>query len=170
MSGRLVRPGGFSPFLHGFGSLSGRLRRRFCDHIDQVDEAVADTVIRDAPERAQQLERVAVWNELDRSGTHALAGGRRGIGIEQGADRDIEYLGDSRKPPGADPIHAFFIFLYLLGRDAEPAGEVALRHAQDQPMSANGLSDLDVRGIRPPSFFRHCKMHYLWGMIHAVQF
>src|ERR1700737_125236 len=111
--------------------------------------------MRDAPERGQQFERVAVRNELDRSRTRAFAGKCGCISIEQDADRDIEYLGDLRKPPGADPVHAFFIFLYLLERDAEPAGEVALRHAPDQSMSADGLSDLDVRGIRPPIFFLH---------------
>jgi hypothetical protein len=56
--------------------------------------------MRDTPERGQQFERVAVRNELGRSGTRALAGGRVGIGIEQGADRDIEYPGDMGKPPG----------------------------------------------------------------------
>ena len=109
----------------------------------------------DNPERGQQFERVAVRNELGRSGTGSLAGRRVGVGLEQGADRDIEYPGDMGKPPGADPIRAFFIFLYLLERDAEPAGEVALRHAHDQSMSADGLSDLDVRGGRSPS----CALH-----------
>src|ERR1700675_3639368 len=113
----------------------------------------------DVPERGQQFERTAVGNELDRGGTRALAGGRVGIGIEQGADRDIEYPGDLREPPGADPVHAFLIFLYLLERDAEPAGEVALRHAHDQSMSADRLSDLDVRGIRLPPFSLRCECH-----------
>jgi hypothetical protein len=137
------------------------LRRRFCYRIDQVDEGVADFAIPDSSERGQQFERVAVRNELGRSGTRALPGRRVGIGLEQGADRDIEYPGDLGKPPGADSVRAFLIFLYLLERDAEPAGEVALRHAQDQSMSADGLSDLDVRGIGPPPCVLHCKIHYL---------
>ena len=138
-----------------------RLRRRFCNRIGQIDEGVADFAIPDSSERGQQVERVAVRNELGRSGTGSLAGGRVGIGLEQGADRDIEYPGDLGKPPGADPVRAFFIFLYLLERDAELTGEVALRHAHDQSMSANGFSDLDVRVSRPPPCVLHCEMHYL---------
>src|SRR5450756_1156642 len=115
---------------------SRRLRRRRpCNRIDQVDEGVADFAVRDAPERSQQFERIAVRNELDGSGTRARSRGCVGIGIEQGADWNIEYPGDLGKPPGADPVHALFIFLYLLERDAEPPGEVALRHARDQAMS-----------------------------------
>jgi hypothetical protein len=61
------------------------------------------------------------------------------------------------EPPGADPARAFFISLYLLERDAEPAREVALRHAHDQSVIADGLSDLGVRGIRSPHCALHCK-------------
>src|SRR5258708_1291955 len=153
------RRGGKTPVLAGYAWLGlrpRRLRRRFCYRVDQADEGMADFAMPDAPERGQQFERVAVRDELGRSGTRALARRRVGIGIEQGADRDVEYPGDLRKPPGADPVHALFIFLYLLERDAELAGEVALRHADDQSMSANGLSDLDVRGIRPPPFSLDC--------------
>lgn len=31
------------------------------------------------------------------------------------------------KAAGADPVRAFFVFLYLLQRDAEPVGEAAYR-------------------------------------------
>src|ERR1700685_1981074 len=87
------------------------LRRRFCNRIGQVDEGVADFAIPDSSERGQQVERVAVRNELGRSGTGSLAGGGVGIRIEQGANRNIEYPGDLGTPPGADPVRRFFIFL-----------------------------------------------------------
>jgi hypothetical protein len=86
------------------------------------------------------------------------------------AKLDRTYPGDPGEPPGANPVHAFFIFPYLSERDAELTREVALRHAPYQPMRADGLSDLDVRGSRPPSFFLHCKNHYLREMIPEVQF
>jgi len=144
-------------------------RRRPCYRIDQVDERVADFAMRDAPERGQQFERTAIRNELDGSGTRVLFRGCVGIRIEQGADRNIEYLGDLGKPPGADPVRALFVFLYLLERDAQPASEVALRHARDQAMSPDGLSDLDVRGSRQAPISLHCEIHYLCEMNHVAQ-
>ena len=77
------------------------------------------------------------------------------------AKLDRKYPGDPGEPPGVGPVRAFFIFLYLLQRHAELTGEVALRAAHDQSMSADGLADLDVRGIRPPPCVLHCKIHYL---------
>ena len=123
--------------------------------------------MRDAVERGQQLERAAVWQQLD--GGRVLAARRDRIGIKQGADRDIEYLGDLRKPPGPDPVGAVFVFLHLLERDAKPAGEVALRHARDQSTSSNGLPELNVRGIRPPISLLHHLDRTLGDMIHQVQ-
>ena len=123
--------------------------------------------MRDAAERGQQFERAAVRKELDRSGTLAHAGRGVCVDVEQGADRDIEYLGDLRQPSGADPVRALFIFLHLLERDAKLAGEIALRHARDQPMSADGLPEFDVRGIRPP--IPLLQLHSLGGMIYQMQ-
>jgi hypothetical protein len=54
------------------------------------------------------------------------------------------------KAAGADAVRALFIFLQLLKRDTEPARKLVLGHASDQPVRANGVSDLDVRGIGSP--------------------
>ncbi len=151
----------------GPASLSGSLRRRLCDRIDEVDEGVADLAMRDAVERGQQLERAAVGQQLD--GSRALAARRDCIGIKQGADRDIEYLGDLRKAPGPDPVGAVFVFLDLLERDAKPASEVALRHARDQSTRPDGLPEFNVRGIRPPISFLYHLDRTLGDMIRRVQ-
>ena len=63
---------------------------------------------------------------------------------EESTDRDAEYLGDLGKTPGTDPVRALFVFLHLLERDADLACEVALGHAREQPIRADGFAHLAV--------------------------
>jgi hypothetical protein len=49
--------------------------------------------------------------------------------VEQCSDRDAQNGRNLNQPPGSDPVGADLVFLDLLERDAEPGGELRLRHA-----------------------------------------
>ena len=60
--------------------------------------------------------------------------------------------------PGADAVHALFVFLHLLECDAEQIAELGLRHALGHAPRADALADLDIvrsrafgLGFRSPS-------------------
>jgi len=124
--------------------------RGFGDPIDQFAEIATDRWIRDLGKGGQQFNRSRVGNELDWNIT-ACSFATRCIhsSFEKGADRNPEDIRDLRKAPGADTVHTFFIFLYLLERDADPLCKGPLRHARGQPMRANGFANFAVGRIRP---------------------
>ena len=80
---------------------------------------------------------------------------------EEKRDRHIERLGDPHQPSCADPVHALFVFLDLLERDAEQIAEFGLRHALGHAPRADALADLDIVriGALGPGFDTHRAQH-----------
>jgi uncharacterized protein YjiS (DUF1127 family) len=124
-----------------------RRSRRSCDALDELADVAPDRVVSDAGVGRQKPHRGGVRHQLRRHRAAVLGCAR--LLFEEIADRHVEDLGDQRQAPGADPVHALFVFLHLLEGDAELVGQCDLGHAPHQAVSPDGRADLVVGAGRP---------------------
>ena len=95
------------------------------DLLDQFDDRAPHLGIGDACERAGQRKAFRCGEEVGHVGWRSALGKSAAVhraartAIEQERNRDLQDFRDLLKAAGADPVGAFFVFLYLLESEPE---------------------------------------------------
>jgi hypothetical protein len=122
---------------------------------DEAHDGVPDIRVFEAQERAGQRVPFGFHQKISdmirrRFGVFLRSNARRWQALEEERYRDTQHGRELVKPPGADAIGPFLVFLDLLERDAEPVGDILLTHAERKPAHANALADMLVRRVGMP--------------------
>lgn len=123
----------------------------------KFDDPLAGFGLVDARKSPVQLQafgsRKKIHNILRRRAVRETVA--RGAGVrlvrrilEKKRGRHIQESGYLLQSAGADPIHAFFVFLDLLECDPERFAELLLAHIHEDSLHPNAIADMSINRIR----------------------